>query len=84
MCRTRAILNDREAKCPFFFSHGVNFIRCEGIIPDSVVSVEFYTTGRLPDRKAKETQYRVFCCDKWQNCERASALMRSKYDEDER
>lgn len=81
MCRQKTVLNDRDAVCPFFVAHGTHWIRCEGMIPDSVVNIQFFMREKVPNREAKETQYRIFCCDNWQKCERAQAIIRSKYDE---
>lgn len=81
MCRQKTVLNDRDAVCPFFLAHGTHYIRCEGMIPDSVVNIQFFTGANAPNREAKDVQFKLFCCDKWQRCERAQAILRSKYDE---
>lgn len=76
-------LNGRDAKCPFFVAHGEDFIRCEGVVPDTSCRIDFLPKPpkRLPDKAAKKLHYTVFCCGKWRNCEHAEAVKRSKYDE---
>lgn len=81
MCRQSTTLNDRDAVCPFFLAHGAEYIRCEGMIPDSVVNIRFFTSGNAPNREAKDLHFKVYCCGQWEKCERANAIMRSKYDE---
>lgn len=61
-------LNDRDAKCPFFFAHTKSSVICEGVIPDSSARLNFDSA------KAKNIQYEVFCCGKFENCEMYRAI----------
>ena len=67
-------LNDRDAKCPFFCSHTRDSVVCEDLIPDSRATLHF------DGKNGKKIQYAVFCCWKYENCERYGALV-SKYRE---
>lgn len=69
-------IDDKKAKCPFFVAHARDCIVCESPIPGSVV------TTRYKRVREKETQYRVFCCGKYKNCEMYEATER-KYDQED-
>lgn len=76
-------LSDREAKCPFFLSHTKDYIRCEGVVPDTVQKMEFVNRRGMRDEKAKTLHYKAFCCGRWRYCEQVEAVQRSKYDDEE-
>lgn len=69
-------LNDRDATCPFFHAHTSKAIYCEGILPATGETISF---ERIND---KRIQYNVFCCYRYQNCERYAALMKGYQDEE--
>lgn len=54
---------DYYAKCPFFLRSGNKKISCNGVSDGTLLTWEFDRT------EDKEIQMRVFCCDKYQNCE---------------
>lgn len=56
-------LCDRDARCPFFCAHMRQAIICESPIPGSRLKINFGTT------QDKDTQYTIFCCGKYKNCE---------------
>ena len=62
--------------CPFIRLRTNKSISCEGPIPGTVCKNTF---SRAADQ---ETQYRVFCCARWENCEIARAVTQ-KYEEDD-
>lgn len=62
-------LNDRDAKCPFFASHTRDAITCEGLLPDTHETLHFLR------RQDKQVQYNVFCCLRYERCERYQAIM---------
>lgn len=68
-------LNDRDAQCPFFRKHFQTSIRCESPIPGSDLALHF------GDAAAQETQFRVFCSSRFQNCEIYQATM-GKYEDE--
>lgn len=68
-------LNDRDAKCPFFCAHTKDSILCEGLIPDSRIKINF------DGADTKRTQYSIFCCWRYENCEMYRALQ-EKYQEE--
>ena len=70
-------MNDRDAKCPFFCAHTKDSVICEGLIPDSRARISFENGA------GKKTQYAVFCCWKFENCERYQALMKRYLEEQE-
>lgn len=59
----RGKLSDRDAKCPFFCAHLKQAVICESPIPESRLKINFASV------RAKDTQYRIFCCGRFQNCE---------------
>ena len=67
-------LNDKDARCPFFCAHTKNSVICEGVIPDSSARLNFDSA------KAKNIQYEVFCCGKYENCEMYRAIQEN-YEE---
>ena len=69
-------LNDRDAACPFFRAHTAKAIYCEGVLPTS--GSETINFDRPND---KRIQYSVFCCYRYQNCERYAAIMKGYQDE---
>lgn len=68
-------LNDRDARCPFFHKHFQTSIRCESPIPGSDLALHF------GDAAGQETQFRVFCSGRYQNCEIYQATM-GKYEDE--
>ncbi len=72
----RGELSDRDAKCPFFCAHNIQTIACESPVPDSRIKLNFAT------RKAKDIQYRTFCCNRYQYCELYQMNIQP-YEEDE-
>lgn len=74
--KTGAFKNDRDARCPFFRAHGADFIQCEGEIPDTKSRAQFGS------QKEKELHFKVFCANRWQNCEHARSVKREKYEEE--
>ena len=67
----------REIGCPFYRKdEGKRRIYCEGIVPDSTVSLNYM---RPEDFQA---QMRIFCCDRYICCEIYRMLMDNKYWED--
>ena len=67
--------NDSDAKCPFFHEHTAITIACESPIPGSTVRMTFR------GKTVKKTQYDVFCCNHYKNCELFRLVM-EKYAED--
>ena len=68
--------NSSDAQCPFFRAHTKESVICEGVIPDSQSVVRF------EDEKSKQTQYSIFCCWRYQNCEMYQAVQ-NRYREEE-
>lgn len=66
---------DCYAECPFFLRSGNRKISCTGVSDGIRLSWEF---DRADD---KEIQMRVFCCDKYQNCE-VYRMLREVYEEE--
>lgn len=59
--------------CPFYRRSDGRHITCEGVIPDTTMT-HFFGAADWG------TQVRVFCCDKYENCEAYMAVMK-KYEE---
>lgn len=76
MSETRGKLNDRDAKCPFFCAHLRQSIICESPIPDSRVKINFASVD------GKDKQYRIFCCQRYKNCELYRAV-NERYEDDQ-
>jgi len=74
--KTKGKLSDRDAKCPYFCAHMQQAIVCESPIPDSRLKINFATT------QAKATQYKIFCCGRYRNCELYQPNA-EKYEEEE-
>ena len=72
----RKKLNDRDARCPFFLAHTEGCIYCESPLPGCFMSLRFAT------EEGKRTQYKAYCCRKYEKCEIYRANM-EKYEEDE-
>lgn len=66
---------DCYAKCPFFLRSGNRKISCSGVSDGIRLSWEF------DNAEDKEIQMRVFCCEKFQNCE-VYRMLREVYEED--
>lgn len=64
-----------EVKCPFFRSHTYVEILCEGVTDDSTIRMLYR------NRKGREKQERIFCADRYKNCEIYRAIMSAKYDD---
>lgn len=63
-------------KCPFYRrDDGKHNITCEGIFNDG------NCTQFFKSREDFETQMKVFCWEKFENCEWYRALMAAKYDD---
>jgi len=64
-----------EVQCPFYhYDDGRRRITCEGITDGCVTAVVFRCRGDY------DTQIRVFCCGKYENCEVCRMLM-GKYED---
>ena len=66
--------------CPFYKTHkelkekqNKYIISCEGLVDYSNISLNYKF---LKDR---ELQFKIFCCDKYSNCEIYRLLMNEKY-----
>lgn len=80
MSKTRAgssTARTADIVCPFFRSHSERCIRCEGIIDGVLDTHVFETVEKMLD------QERIFCMDRWKNCEYASGILKTKYEEDD-
>lgn len=65
-----------NCQCPFYRTDdGKHHIRCEGVFDDGSCT-QFFKR-----REDFERQMKVFCCEKYQNCEWYRALMAAKYDD---
>ena len=66
----------RDALCPYLLYHTGNTIVCEGLVPGTRMRSIFQV------QKEKNTQYRVFCCGRYANCEICRALEEIKYGDE--
>ena len=62
--------------CPFFVGHSAPEIQCEGLADETRLSIRF---NKECDKKLHK---RVFCDDRYKNCELCRMLLREKYEED--
>ncbi len=69
-----SVYEDVDAKCPFYKRSNKNSISCEGIVSNSSLTIGYVSP------KEKATQKRVFCNDRYQNCEIYQMLMQ-KYEQ---
>jgi len=69
--------NAADVLCPFYRTDdGRQRLRCEGLIPDTSTTVWFCS------RKGFRRHMEVYCCARFEYCERYLALM-AKYADDE-
>lgn len=68
------MFDDVDAKCPFYQSGGKRKITCEGITDDCKTCLIFIS------QQKRDLHRRIFCDDKYQNCEIFRMLM-EKYEE---
>lgn len=67
--------DDVDAKCPFYKGSDDKRISCEGIVEESIITVSFSS------KKNRDTQRRIFCDDKFKNCE-VYRMLNEKYTDD--
>ena len=67
--------DDVDAKCPFYKGSDDKRISCEGIVEESIITVSFSS------KKNRDTQRRIFCDDKFENCE-VYRMLNEKYTDD--
>lgn len=65
--------NSTNAKCPFYCGDSKYFVRCEGIVEDSTLTLSFRS------QKEREKQFGLFCCDEYEKCEIYRMVMEAKY-----
>ena len=64
-----------DVQCPFYrYDDGRRRITCEGVTDGSSLAMLFRS------REDYDTQIRVFCCEKYENCEVYRMLM-EKYED---
>ena len=68
-------VDDQHVRCPFYRAHAKTAVKCEGPIPGTAVTVEFRR------KSAKDKQYTVFCCGRFEYCEMYRAAAR-EYEDD--
>lgn len=64
-----------QVECPFYKRDDQNNIYCEGIVENST------NITRFRFKKDRNQQMRIFCCDRYINCEIYRMLMDAKYEE---
>ena len=67
--------DDVDAKCPFYKGSDDKRISCEGIVEESIITVSFSS------KKNRDTQRRIFCDNKYGNCE-VYRMLNEKYTDD--
>lgn len=67
--------DDSYAACPFFQRSGNRKISCSGVFDGTRLVWEF------DQAEDKKMQMRVFCCDKYHNCE-VYRMLREVYEEE--
>lgn len=61
--------------CPFYKKRGGQMIRCEGLVDGGSITLGF------PAKRAAGTQWRTFCCGRYERCEIYRAVCAAKYEE---
>lgn len=64
-------------KCPFFLFGGRKSVGCEGITEDCFIKLVFKSEDK------KKVHEKIFCTERYKNCEIYRMLMREKYEEEE-
>ena len=64
-----------NVRCPFYLHDEVQRISCEGLI-DGTTATMFFKR-----RREREKHLRLLCCQRYENCQHAAALLR-KYGEE--
>lgn len=65
---------DADIQCPFYKGQGKQSISCEGIVDDSLIKQWF----KFP--KSKSLHMKVFCQEKYKNCE-IYEMLEKKYED---
>ena len=68
------LIYDEDIQCPFFKRIAEQSITCEGITDVCVLRLIFTS------KKEKRNHRRIFCCDKYKNCE-IYTMLEAKYEE---
>lgn len=63
--------------CPFFVAHSAHEIHCEAVVDDARLIT------RYKQACDKNRQVRIFCSNRFCNCEIYRMLMRDKYGEED-
>jgi hypothetical protein len=65
---------DVEIQCPFYKEQVKQSISCEGLTDESIIKLWFNS------QKAKELHMKVFCQNKYKNCE-IYTMLEKKYED---
>lgn len=66
---------DGWVKCPFYIRLAEQSITCEGITDDCVLKTIFKS------KKEKTQHLKIFCCNKYKNCE-IHQMLEKKYEDE--
>lgn len=66
--------NEEFVKCPFYINMDSTSITCEGITDDCVCKLIF------KDKESKTLQRKIFCSQKYKNCE-IYQMLEKKYED---
>ena len=71
--RKKGVMNDSDARCPFFKEHTSMTIACESPVQGSALRMTF------KEQSEKNLQYGAFCCKRYKTCEIYRMVM-EKYE----
>ena len=71
--RKKGVMNDSDARCPFFREHTSMTIACESPVPGGALRMTF------KEQSEKNLQYGAFCCKRYKTCEIYRMVM-EKYE----